>query len=128
MKDFDSAGSIGTEGDSGSNEESVNDLLEYATGCAMSLMRTSGKLQPTFLIAAGDGALLVLPAAMDNEDEKEHSAKIARLICVANRARAVVLVAEGWMSNRDFARPSADPKRKEAVLLTGEGHGCRKHN
>jgi hypothetical protein len=39
-----------------------------------------------------------------------------------------VLVAEGWMSNRDFSSPSADSKRKEVVLLTSEGYGCRKHN
>ncbi len=110
---------------------SLEDLLARAEHCATMSMQEQGNVRAMFLIIAGDGSILLLPAKVDGTQEKDESVQTARLFCMAHNASALVVAAEAWMSvgGRGKVRgaPSEDPNRKEVVLLLAEARGKHKH-
>jgi hypothetical protein len=108
----------------------LDELMTRAEGYADFSMRQIGRVPPALLAKSPDGLLHFTPTSLADERAKNHFANTARLICVAYRAAAAVLVIESWMK---LAKPgeSLDPTeppsealdRQEVVALMGEVPG-----
>jgi hypothetical protein len=105
----------------------LDDLLAHAENHASFSMRSDGRLQPTLFIIGNEGPQVLTPSSLADEAAKDDFAIVARLLCVAKAATAVVLASEAWVASARpgqslYAdqRPSEAPDRQEFVILMGE--------
>jgi hypothetical protein len=111
--------------------ETLDDLLAEAGRYAEFCMRHGGTMPPTLFLIAGDaGPLMFVPASLTDEAEKDAFATLARLMCIAHDASAVVTALEAWMTvakpgeKLDLTeRPAEAFDRQEVVILCGESRG-----
>lgn len=104
-------------------------LVRQATDYALHTMRTTGSVPATVIADTGDGYVFCMPANLADEAAKDRFAEVARLLAVAQNARALVLVVEAWVKYANAAGeldtnvpPSQSPDRKEVVALMLEDH------
>jgi len=108
--------------------ESLDDLLAYAESYATFTMRGSGHLGATLMALSANGTLMFLPGSTPDAQAKDEFVRIARLVCIAHCATAVVLVAEAWMSRQPgpSERRSAASDPQEIIMVQGEAPESRK--
>ena len=104
-------------------------LARQATDYALHMMRTTGSVPATVIADTDDGYVFCMPADLADEAAKDRFAEIARLLAVAQNARALVLVVEAWVKYANAAGeldtnipPSQSADRKEVVALMLEDH------
>ena len=93
------------------------------------MMRTTGSVPATVIADTDDGYVFCMPADLADEAAKDRFAEIARLLTVAQNAKALVLVVEAWVKYANAAGeldtnvpPSQSADRKEVVALMLEDH------
>jgi hypothetical protein len=108
--------------------KSLDEFIAYAEKYAGFALHQEGRLGAAFIFLGADGSVFFLPVNTADARAKHESTKLARLVCCAHSAAAVVFIAEAWMSNQagTFTHPSKALDRKEIVVLTAEGYGMRK--
>jgi hypothetical protein len=113
--------------------KTLNDLLAQAEHYAWFCMGNSGHMAPTLFLIGEKGPLMFCPRSLQDDDEKDAFADVARLLCIANNASAVVLTMEAWMKlakpgeNLDLSEsPSEAFDRQEVVTLMGESRDGQK--
>jgi hypothetical protein len=94
------------------------------------VMRKDGWLRPTLFAVSPKGLSIFAPGPLNEVSEKNEFAAVARLICAAQGAIAVVLAIEAWVLEAKpgerldpHALPSASPHRREFIHLSGEALG-----
>jgi hypothetical protein len=88
------------------------------------MMRTTGSVPPTVIADTDEGYVFCMPSALAGEADKDRYAEMAKLMAVAYRARALVMIVESWVRLPDATghldpdvRPSQAADRKEMVAL-----------
>ena len=107
--------------------EDLDDLLVWGAHYAEYWMRSAGKMPPTLFLIGAKGPVVFMPDSLANGREKDDFAAIARLLCVAFAATAVVMALEAWMKiakaneQLDLTEPPSEAfDREEAIVLMGE--------
>lgn len=107
----------------------LDELLTKAEDYASCSMRNCGRVPPTLMALGRDGLICFVPESMGDERAKDNFALTSRLICVAHRASAAVMILEAWMAvaaangSLDLTVPPSEAaNRREVVMLNGESH------
>jgi len=96
-------------------------LLKTAKNCARQNFEKDGHLTPVLLVSQNN-KVSVFACVFNNDEEKDRFGEF--LGHLRKTCDAYVLVTEAWMSicekdkKWDGTRPSKDPNRKEAIVLT----------
>ena len=104
--------------------EPLEALARQAKDYALHMMRTTGSVPPTVIADTDEGYVFCMPSALAGEADKDRYAEMAKLMAVAYRARALVMIVESWVRLPDATghldpdvRPSQAADRKEMVAL-----------
>jgi len=87
-------------------------------------------MAPTLFLIGEQGPLMFCPRSLRDEGEKDEFANLARLLCIAHDASAVVITMESWMKVAqpgeilDLTEPPSEAiDRREVITLMGESRG-----
>ena len=90
-------------------------------------------MAPTLFLIGEKGPLMFCPRSLQDDDEKDAFADVARLLCIAHSASAVVLTMEAWMKmakpgeRLDLTEaPSEAIDRQEVITMMGESRAVQK--
>jgi len=110
--------------------KTLDDLLAQAEHYSHFCMRNSGHMAPTLFLIGERGPLMFCPRSLRDEGEKDEFANLARLLCTAHDASAVVIAMESWMKRvqpgeiLDLTEPPSEAiDRQEVITLMGESRG-----
>jgi hypothetical protein len=113
--------------------KTLDDLVAQAEHYAWICMRNSGHMAAKLFLIGEKGPLMFCPRSLRDEGEKDAFANVARLLCIAHDASAVVIAMESWMrlakpgESLDLAEsPSEAFDRQEVITLMGESRGGQK--
>ena len=113
--------------------KTLDDLLAQAEHYAHFCMGNSGHMAPTLFLIGEQGPLMFCPPSLRDDGEKDAFANIARLLCIAHDASAVVIALESWMKlvqpgeNLDLTEPPSEAfDRQEVITLMGESRSGQK--
>ena len=113
-----------------SPREELDKLLLRVEHHVRDVMHKDGRLRPTLFAVSPEGLSIFAPGPLNEVSEKNEFAAVARLICAAQGAIAVVLAIEAWVLEAKpgerldpYALPSASPHRREFISLSGEALG-----
>jgi hypothetical protein len=87
----------------------------------------------TLFLIGEKGPVMFCPQSLRDEGEKDEFANLARLLCIAHAASAVVIAMESWMKMArpdeilDLTEPPSQAiDRQEVITLMGESRGGQK--
>lgn len=107
--------------------EALKQLMTHAELFALQSMRTIGQVPATLFIQTVEGPIALRPRSLGSTEAKDDFAATARLMCIAHKASATVLVAESWFRTAKKGQsldlsvaPSEAPDRQEIVAIMGE--------
>jgi hypothetical protein len=108
----------------------LDDLLAQAEHYAWFCMGNSGRMAPTLFLLGDRGPLMFCPGVFAEVAHKDAFANLARLLCIAHDASAVVIAMEAWMKlakpgeTLDLTEPPSEAfDRQEVITLMGESRG-----
>jgi len=102
--------------------------LKHAIDTAKKIIESGEELQPLFLGYTND-SFLIIPGFFKNDEEKDVFLNQIKVIFAVFGIEFYISVNEAWVSTQEkstvdnFIKPSLDPKRKEALVIT-----CVSHN
>ena len=110
--------------------KTLDDLIAQAEHYSKFCMGNSGQMAPTLFLIGEKGPLMFCPRSLRNDREKDEFVNLARLLCIAHNASAVVIALESWMKQAqpgeilDLTEPPSEAiDRQEVITLMGESRG-----
>ena len=96
-------------------------------------MQTLGHVPPTIFIHGENGKAMFGPQKLPDDRSKDEFVALSRVMCIAHKADATVLVTEAWMKSAKKGekldlkkQPSQYADREEVVIMLGETRaGCQ---
>lgn len=113
-----------------SKKTKLNSLAELAVRHACEELAKDPRIAPAYFYVGECGQSLAITPPFQSDEEKNRFIEGLRILAVAEKATAGVLVVDCWLKfldgqdNRNSGgQLSQDPDRKECVLLSGEAQG-----
>jgi hypothetical protein len=104
--------------------EILEALAKQDKDYALHMMGTAGSVPPTVIADTDEGFVFCMPSELADEASKDRFAEVAKLVAIAYRAKALVMIVEAWVRLPDSRghldqtiRPSKAADRKEMVAL-----------
>lgn len=108
--------------------------MEHAKNYVSLAMKVTGACPPTLFMQGIEGKAAYSPSKFTDERAKDQFAETARLMCLAQGAKATVFVSEAWLRMAtedemlDLSRPPSQyPDRQEVMIMMGESRNGNMH-
>lgn len=105
------------------NKEKALEIAHELMGVAENIRKTGEQVEMMFAFwVPKEKKMRLLPGAMLYGDNTQVAAQVRR-ISDSIGATVVFTAVEGWLGRNPMVRPSEDPSRQEAIIITASGAG-----